>query len=429
MNVEEHVDIVRRVLEEDIIDYLSVSHGSAQNGHKIIGAMHEPIGYELPCSREITRLTSLPTIVTGRFVTLEEADRVIAAGDADLVGMTRAHIADPDLVRKTIEGRAAEVRPCVACNQGCVGGLTRGRVGCAVNPAAGRERTASEERLERVATPHRVLVVGGGAAGMEAARIAALRGHEVTLAEAGERLGGMLSVARLAPHHESIGAIADWLEREIVRLGVRVLRGTRVTGQRLGEFAPDAVILATGATSVTDGRIAARPEHVTEGIDQAHVISVAALLAGAHRVGGSTALVLDDVGRYEAIGATELLVEHDVDVTLVTPYDVFAPEMVAIGVARPALERLTASGRFRLVTGGFVKRIGAGDAVLGSLGAWPDLTVPASTVVWVGRGRPNEALVADAARLGIPTIRVGDAETSTGLPTAIASGHDAGRRV
>ena len=212
LNVDEHVEIVNRVLrEEDLIDYLNVSHGSSLNSHKIIAAMHEPTGYEIPFSERITALTRLPTLVTGRFTALADADALIGAGKADLVGMTRAHIADPELVRKTQSGRAEEVRPCIGCNQGCVGGLSRGRVGCAVNVAAGQELRLAEELIEAAPQPKQVVVVGGGPAGMEAARVAALRGHRVTLFDATASLGGTLQAARLAPKHSAIGEIADWL--------------------------------------------------------------------------------------------------------------------------------------------------------------------------------------------------------------------------
>ena len=128
-------------------------------------------------------MATVPTLVTGRFRTLAEADEVIRNGLADLVGMTRAHIADPDIVRKTTAGRADEVRPCIACNQGCVGGLSLGRLACAVNSDVGFER---EHRgaYRPVDVARDVLVVGGGPAGLEAARVAAVRGHRVVLCEA-----------------------------------------------------------------------------------------------------------------------------------------------------------------------------------------------------------------------------------------------------
>src|SRR5690606_40726347 len=122
---------------------------------------------------------NVPTIITGRCRTLEEADQAIRNGEADLIGMTRAHIADPDIVNKTKAGRIEEIRPCIACNQGCVGGLFAGRLGCAVNPETGNELRLDQAEIGKTDELKKVVIVGGGVAGMEAARGAALRGPDV----------------------------------------------------------------------------------------------------------------------------------------------------------------------------------------------------------------------------------------------------------
>lgn len=419
LNVAEHVDIVNRVLEENLIDYLNVSHGSSLNSHKIIAAMHEETGYEIPFSERVTALTGLPTIVTGRFTTLEQADALIAAGKADLVGMTRAHIADPDLVRKTRSGRAAEVRPCVACNQGCVGGLSRGRVGCAVNVAAGRELTLSEELIEPAPERKRVVVAGGGPAGMEAARVAALRGHRVILLEAAPSLGGTLRAARLAPKHAPIGQIADWLEHEIQRLGVEVRLSEPANGEAVAALNPDAVIVAVGArATVPELPAGAAPERT---------MTAAELLIGGHNEIRSTALVFDDVGGYEAIGAAELLLEQGAEVTFVTSLDGFAPQMMGIGVGVPALERLQSSGRFKLLTQATVDSVSGAKAVVASPAGWPNLEVDAENLVLVTDRGSDQALIDDLKSVDCPVRVVGDAATAGFLPGATASGHMAAR--
>ncbi len=343
LNVDEHRDIVERVLQEGVVDYLNVSHGSLLNPHKIIGAMHEPTGYEIGHSAPLTRLTRLPTIVTGRIRTLADADRIITDGIADLVGMTRAHIADPDIVHKTRAGREREIRPCIGCNQGCVGGLSFGRLGCTVNVAAGHELRLAENRVERAAVQQRVLVVGGGPAGMEAARVASLRGHDVTLADTNEALGGTLRVARLAPHHEGIGDIADWLAREVDRLGVTVLLNQSVDAAFIRRHMPAVVILATGASPRVDGVQRRRQGMTVPGVDLEHVISTQTLLRGHHNRIGKSTLVFDDVGAYEAIGAAEFLAEHGAQVTFATSHTSFARRMESALVAQPTLERLLAN--------------------------------------------------------------------------------------
>src|SRR5579859_7865590 len=177
--------VARALEKEGLIDFLDLSLGDYYRGVSMNAAMDAPLGYELPFSVPLGAGAKVPRIVAGRFRTLEEAEQVLRAGDADMVSMVRAQIADPDLVRKTREGRPHEVRPCIACNQGCIGGLyRRGQLGCLVNPAVGFEASLSEDRIKRTSQPRKVLVVGGGPAGMEAARVAALSGHRVILAEA-----------------------------------------------------------------------------------------------------------------------------------------------------------------------------------------------------------------------------------------------------
>jgi len=428
LNVEEHREIVACVLREGVVDYLNVSHGSHQNPHKIIGAMHEPTGYELAHSAQLTKLSELPTIVTGRFRTLAEADRVIADGVADMVGMTRAHIADPEIVRKTVAGRVAEVRPCIGCNQGCVGGLAAGRLGCTVNVAAGHELRLGEESLARAASPKRVLVVGGGPAGMEAARIAALRGHRVTLAEAADALGGTLRTARLAPHHAGIGDIADWLARELARLGVEILLSRRVDSDFVRRLAPDAVIVATGALPRSDGRQRLRPDHALPGAALPHVLSARQLLGGTE-IAARSALVFDDVGAYEAIGAAEWLVSRGVEVTFATSHARFAPRLEPALVAQPAAERLAASGRFTLRTRAWLRAIEPRRAFVGALESDEIQRVDAELVVLATEGLPNRALADAVAGLGIELHVVGDARASELLPAAIAGGNQAGRAI
>ena len=419
LNVDEHVAIVNRVLRDLLIDYLNVSHGSSLNSHKIIAAMHEPTGYEIPFSERVTALTSLPTIVTGRFTALADADALIGDGKADLVGMTRAHIADPDLVRKTQSGRAQEVRPCIGCNQGCVGGLSRGRVGCAVNVAAGQELRLSEELIEPAARPKRVVVVGGGPAGMEAARVATLRGHQVTLLEAAASLGGTLQAARLAPKHGAIGGIADWLSGEMSRRGVDARLSSPASASGVAAMRPDAVIVAVGASRLSSG--------LPPGAAPGQALTAAELLAGGQNEMPGAALVFDAVGGYEAIGAAEHLLEQGASVTFVTPLASFAPEMMGIGVGVPALERLQGTGRFKLLTQARIGSLTADRAVVASDAGWPDLEVDAETLVLATARRPDPTLIDELNRLDCPVAVVGDAAGPGFLPAAIATGHEAAR--
>jgi hypothetical protein len=354
--------------------------------------MHEPAGYELPTSEVVAKVASVPTLVTGRFRTLAEAEEVIRNGLADLVGMTRAHIADPDIVVKTLAGRAGEVRPCIACNQGCVGGLGLGRLACAVNADVGFERQ-HEHAYEPAGTSRRVLVVGGGPAGLEAARVAAVRGHRVVLCEAGPDLGGNMRYSRRFPHRQLMGDGVDWLARELDRLGVEVRCNTPVDRALARAIEPDAVIVATGA----------RPRVQPGEWSSAEVAALDSPPPGV-----ATALVVDRFGAYEAIGVAELLAGWGIDVTLVTPHRMVAPRILRELVLVPALERLArAPGRFEA-------RTEVDDAA----------PRPAADLVVIVDKEPAP-LNLDLP--GVEVVVVGDAAEPGHLWAAVRSGNAAGR--
>jgi 2,4-dienoyl-CoA reductase-like NADH-dependent reductase (Old Yellow Enzyme family) len=428
MTDEDVAAVAREFRARGLIDYVNLTLGTDYNAHKMIGAMHEPVGYEVPHAAPVRAALDLPVLVTGRFRTLEEADEVIRAGRADLVALTRAQIADPDLVAKTRAGRPESVRPCIGCNHGCIGGLNvAGRMGCTVNVAVGAEATLAEDLIRPSGRPKRVLVVGGGPAGLEAARIAALRGHRVVLAEAADELGGALNVAKRAPRRAGIGDIVEWLEREIHRLGVDVHLGTYVEAAEVRAIAPDAVIVATGSEPRLDGRQYRSPGRVAAGMDRSHVISSHdLLLAGRDREFGTSALVYDDAGHYEAVAAAEALIERGLAVTFATGLSRFAPALEASLSAEPALERL-ARGRFRLITYARLDEVRERTAVISRRFGGPAEEIAAETVVFVSHNRCRRDLVDELRGFAGTVTLVGDARSPRYLQVAIREGHLAAR--
>ena len=235
---EEVAEIARLV--EPHVDYVSLHMGSYWRFYKLLAPMDEPLGNEMPANARITTHLTKPTMVVGRIMTLDDAERIVADRAADMVSMVRALIADPELVNKSQRGEAHLVRPCIGSNIGCVGQLmSTGVLSCVVNVAAAQEATVTAEPVGSAATRKRVLVVGGGPAGLEAARTAALRGHEVHLHEATRRLGGQVAIAATAPHRSDIGAITEWLASEVERLGVIVRLNSMVDPDVVAELAPD----------------------------------------------------------------------------------------------------------------------------------------------------------------------------------------------
>jgi 2,4-dienoyl-CoA reductase-like NADH-dependent reductase (Old Yellow Enzyme family) len=202
--------------------------------------VHQPCGY-VALAAAIKRRVGIPVIAVGR-IEPAEGNALIAEGSADFIAMARKLLADPELPNKLRDGRPEDVRPCIYCYT-CVGNIfLNAATCCAVNPATGRE---DEFPLAEAKAKKRVLVVGGGPAGMEAARVAALRGHDVTLCEARDRLGGTLFFAALC--YEVNGKLIEWLETQVKKLPVELRLGTKVTPALVKELAPDVVLVAVGA--------------------------------------------------------------------------------------------------------------------------------------------------------------------------------------
>lgn len=421
-------ELASRLQRESLISFLDASHGDYFEKERMTATMAEVAGYELIPNEPLLSAVSVPRLVTGRFRTLEEAEQILRTGIADLVSLVRAQIADSDLVRKTREGRVEQVRPCIACNQGCVGGLLRsGRMACAVNPAAGLESTLAESLIVAAARRKKVLIVGAGPAGLEAARVAAMRGHRVVLVEADARLGGSLRIARRASRLQAIGDIADWLEREVVRLGVEIRTGIYMEAEEVLEEQPDVLIIATGAAPRTDGVQAAVPGLRPCGCALPHVTTAEGLLGERERAASlRSALVLDDVGHYEAVAAAEELVGRGAAVIYVTGLSSFAPGMDGTFRNEAALKYLH-RGSFRLLVGHCLVAIESQRCLVRPLSGERTETVPADTVVLVTHRAPRRALF-DQLRHRIAQVRlIGDAASPRTLQDAIREGHLAAR--
>lgn len=412
-------------LVEPLVDFVDVHLSTYWRFHKMLATMDDPLGYEVPTSRVVTAAVDVPTIVAGRIMTLDQAEDIIASGVADLTSMVRALIADPELVAKAAAGHDALVRPCVGSNFGCVGQLmSTGRMGCVVNVAAGNEATTRPLPQDPVAADpgaiRSVLVVGGGPAGLEAARSAALLGHSVTLVEARRQLGGQVAIAASAPHRGDLSAITSWLEGELARLGVVVRRGVFADPDLVLDAGADVVILATGAIPRTDGFSVAAPLTPVPGHDLPHVqTSWTALGFGGTARVGRTAVVLDDTGTFEAIGVAESLLAHGAEVTLVTRFDRMGANVPYPPATVLATQERLMSGAFDLVVSSVPLGITPDAVVVGSPNSSRRRTLPADTVVHVSVPRPERELAEVLVAEGLAVHVIGDAAGGHGIQKAI----------
>jgi 2,4-dienoyl-CoA reductase-like NADH-dependent reductase (Old Yellow Enzyme family)/thioredoxin reductase len=417
LTVDDTRQIVDRLQSDGVVDFVDVSLGHLASYHKLIGGMHEPRGYQISETSKITANCDLPTIVAGRIDSLQLAETLLAAHIADMVSMMRATIADPELVNKTLTGRIAEIRPCIACNEclKAVGGPDR-RIACAVNPHVVPIRPA--RRMGR-----RVLVVGGGPAGMAAARESALSGDQVVLLEASSQLGGAARIASLAPHREDLGNFVAWQERELRRLGVDVRLGATEEKKIVDTMRPDLIVIATGA--------AAR-RAVTSAVEGPQRLGDASeiriwLPAQVHEHAPSDierALVFDEMGTYEAIGAAEHLAKLGAKVTLVSRFDVVGAEIRATLEAIPALTRLASAG-VRVIHDHVVRCVEATTIPLESTADGSIMREDTDLLVVCAGYEADETWRVLLDDWNGEVCVVGDASVPAGLRAAIASGASA----
>jgi len=289
------------------LDYFNVIAGSSASlsgAIHIVPPMAVSTGYVAPCAATMKQRVSVPVIVGGRINQPQIAEQILASGQADLCGMTRAMICDPQMPNKARAGHMENIRACIACNQACIGHFHLGfPISCIQHPETGRELRFGKR--EPAAVLKRVLVAGGGPGGMKAAAVAAERGHRVTLYEAAPRLGGQALLAQLLPGRAEFGGIVTNLSRELERAGVCVVLNTPVTADLVAAESPDALIIATGA----------RPRlPVLDGAEEAHVVGAWQVLGGANV--GHSVVVADWRADWIGLGLAEKLARDGCHVRL-----------------------------------------------------------------------------------------------------------------
>jgi mycofactocin system FadH/OYE family oxidoreductase 2 len=306
ITIDEAVAVAAMAEATGKVDYINTSIGVATATlYMIEASMRIPPGYAMFIPASIRRAVSLPVVGVGRFKDPLQADRALAEGQCDLVGVVRGQIADPDFAAKARAGHAAQIRTCLSCNQECVGRMGLNRwLGCIENPRTGKEATPLPAPRRR---GRRVYVAGGGPGGLQAAITAADRGHHVTLFERAERTGGQAVVAASVPSRAEFGDLVRNLAAHAARLGANVKTGHEVTAEFLLAEAPDAVVLATGARPARPGWSHAHPR----------MADVREVIDGTVRPSGRI-VVVDDLGFHQATSAAELLADRGCEVEVIT---------------------------------------------------------------------------------------------------------------
>ncbi|MFO1171639.1 MAG: NADH:flavin oxidoreductase [Hyphomicrobiaceae bacterium] len=319
----EGIEICKRFQASGLIDFLNIVRGHAEHDSPIVdfipatGMKSSP---HLDFAGEVRAATRFPTFHASRIADVATARHAVASGKLDMVGMTRAHIAEPHIVRKIIEGREEQIRPCVGATY-CLDRIyENGRATCIHNPATGREET-EPHLIPKADKTKTVVIVGAGPGGLEAARVSALRGHKTILLEAAAQAGGQMRLAANLKRRREMISIVEWRVAECERLGVVTKYNTYAEAADVLGLSPDIIVIATGGLP--------RNEAIRAGGDLA--TSSWDILSGDVTASGDV-LVLDENGSHPALVCTEYLATQGINVELVSPERNFAPDAGGLNI-------------------------------------------------------------------------------------------------
>ncbi len=401
----DYTKVIRTLEEEQLVDYVLLTGGDARFHH---GPMARPDGEWIPLVSSLRQGTKLPVMHAGRITTAEMAEEAVASGSMDVVVMTKTHIADPHFVKKVFEGRLEDIRYCTRCLQGCHHAMHR--MTCVYNPLTSRELEWSD--LPPLSQKKRIIVVGAGPAGMEAALTAAKRGHEVIVLEKSQQIGGQVRVGTQSPTRALWLRIAEFYERQAGKGLFEVRRGVDANPEAILALNPDAVIVATGSS----------PDRLKiEGS-----LTVHEALEGVAD-GAKTVVIVDHEGFMRPLVVADRLSALDAKVHFVTPLLTFAPhcehwtrdELLRRFLERgveiyPGFDLAFWSGNavIRDVQSGQEQDLGGVDAVVGAVGSFANDALAAKL-----RGRVKELHV------------IGDANKPANVEAATYQGMRLGREI
>ncbi len=369
-----------------------------------------PHAFMVPWAEEIKGVVSIPVMLVG-WMTSETGEKALGEGKIDMVAMARPLLADPEIPDKATSGRREEIRPCIGCFKCREQFLVDKALECSVNVSAGREY---EHLIAPVKIKKRVVVVGGGPGGLEAARVAALRGHEVVLFEKETGLGGQLIAASIPPYKGVLAELAIYYKAQVERLGIKVELGREANTEVIMNARPDAVVVASGVTRSMPGIPGMESDRTVDAVD---------VLTGRAEAGATVVII---GGGVIGLETAEFLADKGKKVTVIEMLD-----NLASGMERThkqfLLNRLDLRG-VTILTGSKGEAVQAEGLVV-STKAGPKQVLPADTIVLATGARPNQVLYRELSGKVSEIYLVGDCVEPRGIHEAIAEGFHAGQLI
>jgi mycofactocin system FadH/OYE family oxidoreductase 2 len=407
-----------------LIDFMDLSIATFYNLYLVEGSMHTPLGYTIPLAAGIREKIKLPVFCTGRINDPVMAEKVLAAGQADMIGMCRGLICDPFLPKKALEGRLDDIRYCIGDNQGCIGRMGVNKLlGCIQNPAVGLEKEWGEGTLEKAAVQKKVMIVGGGPGGMWAAKMAGRRGHDVTLYDRNETLGGQVLTAMKGAGRDEFGVIIRNEKGQVDKAGAKVKLGVEATPEQVLAERPDVVIIATGSLP---------KEHPVGGSDGPAVYNVWQVLNGEATLGDKVCLI-DYDGHHRASATAEFMANQGKTVHMITSSLFVGAELGPTQDLYLARQRLLQKG-VTFTPDIAVMEVGgeAGAKTVKGFNVYSNIWDewgPFDTIVLAMGQKANDALYM-ALKGNVPELyRIGDSVAPRKVDMAIWEGHKIGREI